>query len=157
MAKSKTTVAQSYYHGEAEIVSFMKGEIGTEKEARARMEKMQKKALEKLDVSHDKKQMDKLMDYLSVASKVKHHQYYNSFNEYSTMMHKYLDPKKGTLSPEELDNIIQKSKEVRFHKLFSNKELKWKSESGIKAIGKYATLLVENDFRKFSFYKTCIS
>lgn len=122
MPKRKTTSTQGYFQGAKQIMSFLKGEIGTDKDA-----------------------------------KTKHQEYYKSFSEYGMMLNKYLDPKAGKITRKDIDDIIKKTREAGSHELFRDKNLTWKSESGIKAVSKFTTLLLENDFRKFTYYKNFIS
>lgn len=89
------------------------------------------------------------------AAKAKHQQYYKSFNEYNVMLKKWLDPKAKKISRNDINDIIKKANEAKAHELFRDKNLEWKSESGIKAVAKFTNLLLENDYRKFAYYKTC--
>ena len=92
MAKKENTVIQSYIKGAPQIKSFMKGEIGTEEAAKARLEKLKEKAMEISGGHLDNDQLEALKE----RSKVNHHQYYKFYEEYGNRVQSFLDKKGKT-------------------------------------------------------------
>lgn len=166
MAKSKTTVTQAYWQGEKQIADFMKGEIGTEKQMEAKREKFRDKVSsqftrDQISLPENKAKILALYDELDKSVKAEHHQYFNDFKAYGEKLRKFFakeeearnDGRRETIDSDDLEDLMQRNADSQDHVLFKSNRLSWSSPSGIKAVAKFANLLLKNDARKLESYQ----
>ena len=161
MAKSKTTVTQGYYQGEAQIAAFMKKEFDDKlikKDAeveRLREEVRNKFTIKQMNDPANKEKMKELFKEPDKESKDYHYQLFKSFRNYGDTLRKLFSTENKKIDMNTLDSLLKANRQSQNHKLFKE-NLTWNSASGKKAVEKYADLILKNDQRKLEYYKECL-
>lgn len=151
MAKGKNNTMPSYIKGTAQIKSFIKSEIGTEKAAKAKFEKLKETATaEKGSITNAE------MEQLKKLSKVKHHEFFKTYEEYGNKVQKFLNKYGKTFTEKDMADMMAVNRDIRTSgSPFNDKEF-LNAEPRMKAVAKYTMMLLENDGRRFGYYKFCL-
>ena len=161
------TVTTGYLQGAKHIVKFMRYELGDKKSydkkiAALKAEARKLNAEGILTTPENIQYMDKKMHDL----KEPNGKYYALWEKYGKTMTEYF-PKVNKNSNEkeiekfinedELDRLMTQVKDARNSDLFSRDRLNWSSGSAaVSAMNKFSLMMLDNDFKKYQYFKECL-